>query len=194
MSALDRFADSSRTSREVREVPKPAVSRCSNGADSLLDHLVGGDGSKPPLPPGTPARAAHRQAHGADPPKGARSPRLAPARGREPHRRRPPPRRRRAAWTPRTTLLARADEVMEVATASSREFITRVSGAAGGLAARAQQPAMPVVGGAAVQVAQEPAPRGRRRVTMSRAAEVLRRELDTTPRQRHALPTAEQRQ
>ena len=30
MSALARIADSSQTSREVREVPEAAVSRCSN--------------------------------------------------------------------------------------------------------------------------------------------------------------------
>ena len=44
MSALPYFADSGRTSREVREVPKPALSRCSNiGARKagLLNHRVG---------------------------------------------------------------------------------------------------------------------------------------------------------
>jgi hypothetical protein len=44
MSALAQFADSSRTSREVREVPLPAVSSCSNirvRKPGLLDHLVG---------------------------------------------------------------------------------------------------------------------------------------------------------
>src|SRR4051794_22991550 len=44
MSALARFADSSRTSRGVREVPKAAVSRCNNTSvqkSGLLDHLVG---------------------------------------------------------------------------------------------------------------------------------------------------------
>jgi hypothetical protein len=44
MSALDRFSDSSRTSPEVREVPRAAVSRCSNmraRKANLLDHLVG---------------------------------------------------------------------------------------------------------------------------------------------------------
>jgi hypothetical protein len=41
MSALGRFADSSRTSHEVREVPIAAVSNRSK--KKLLDHLVGGD-------------------------------------------------------------------------------------------------------------------------------------------------------
>ena len=39
MSALSHFADSSRTFREVREVPIGDLSRCSNV--QLLDHLVG---------------------------------------------------------------------------------------------------------------------------------------------------------
>src|SRR5262245_5512580 len=43
MSALARFADSSRTSPEVREVPSPVVSRCSKRVPvaRLFDHLVG---------------------------------------------------------------------------------------------------------------------------------------------------------
>jgi hypothetical protein len=44
MSALTRFADSSRTSPKVGEVPQPAVSRCSNCSCAkgvLFDHLVG---------------------------------------------------------------------------------------------------------------------------------------------------------
>jgi len=44
MSALAHFADLNRTSTEVREVPKPAVSRCSKMQAHnpiLLDHLVG---------------------------------------------------------------------------------------------------------------------------------------------------------
>src|ERR1700730_15860028 len=43
MSALSHFADSSRTFREVREVPIPAVSRCSSDVrgSRLFDHLVG---------------------------------------------------------------------------------------------------------------------------------------------------------
>jgi hypothetical protein len=39
MSALAHFADSSRTSPEVREVPEPAVSNRSRAA-SLFDHLA----------------------------------------------------------------------------------------------------------------------------------------------------------
>jgi hypothetical protein len=39
MSALARFADSSRTFPDDREVPIAAVSRCSNMRDS--NHLVG---------------------------------------------------------------------------------------------------------------------------------------------------------
>ena len=39
MSALVQFADSSRTTREVREVPKPAVSNRSKEAS--FDHVVG---------------------------------------------------------------------------------------------------------------------------------------------------------
>jgi hypothetical protein len=44
MSALAHFADSSRTSREVREVPEPVVSRCSKrtrGNAQLFDQLIG---------------------------------------------------------------------------------------------------------------------------------------------------------
>src|SRR5215831_662917 len=43
MSALARFADSSRTSREIREMPKAIVSRCSNVRPrkaELFDYLV----------------------------------------------------------------------------------------------------------------------------------------------------------
>src|SRR5262245_39495439 len=39
MSAFAHFADSTRTSPEVREVPLSAASRCSK--TTLLDHLVG---------------------------------------------------------------------------------------------------------------------------------------------------------
>ena len=39
-SALAHFADSSRTSPDVREVPIGDLSRCSKLSD-LLDHLVG---------------------------------------------------------------------------------------------------------------------------------------------------------
>src|SRR5262245_13428617 len=41
MSALAHYADSSRTSREVREVPEAAVSNRSKTV-ALFDHLVGG--------------------------------------------------------------------------------------------------------------------------------------------------------